>query len=207
MRLRQRQWPHQQGMHWPAPCHQVDGDLLKLAVTPDGPLATFRLIRRVSGIPARIFQHVAQNDRGRQRAVVPMPYRDVLNLVLAGLTDRRAAPPPVRPRPRHAQTRGAPATARPPRRPAAPPPLTPFRYPSTFPLTGAGPAYLAGTAQDTLRHGLPVEISASSIRQPSVSEHWLLFSGVRANMAAQEASVCSRFRKAWGTPSLGAPVE
>ena len=48
------------------------------------PLADFRLIRRVGGVPSGVFQDIAQNHRRRVRAVIALADKTFENLVFAG---------------------------------------------------------------------------------------------------------------------------
>ncbi|MNM74037.1 hypothetical protein D3C81_857860 [compost metagenome] len=49
---------------------EVDGQLLEVQQRLQAALGDLRLVRGVGGVPARVFQHVAQDHRGRDGAVV-----------------------------------------------------------------------------------------------------------------------------------------
>ncbi|MNS94486.1 hypothetical protein D3C72_1287060 [compost metagenome] len=65
---------------------EVDGQLLKIQQRFEPPLGDFRLIRRVSGVPTGILQHVAQDHGGREGAVVAHADQAGPDLVLLGIT-------------------------------------------------------------------------------------------------------------------------
>jgi len=47
--------------------------LLEVQQRFESPLRDFRLVRRVSGVPARVFENVSLNDRRRDAVVVASP--------------------------------------------------------------------------------------------------------------------------------------
>ncbi len=50
----------------------------------EAPLRDFRLVRRIGGVPGRVFQDVALDDRRRDRAVIALTNQRGQNLVLVG---------------------------------------------------------------------------------------------------------------------------
>ena len=60
----------QQGSGGQIQTGQVHGQLLEVQNGFQATLGNFRLIRRIGGIPTRVFQDVAQNDIRRQRRVI-----------------------------------------------------------------------------------------------------------------------------------------
>ena len=63
---------------------QVDDDLLEIEQRFQAALGDLGLVGRVSGVPARVFQHVAQDDLGRQCVVIAHADAGLVDLVLAG---------------------------------------------------------------------------------------------------------------------------
>ncbi len=63
---------------------QVDGQLLEVQQRLQATLGNLRLIRGVGGVPARVFQHIAQDHGRRQRAVVTHADAGGEDLVAAG---------------------------------------------------------------------------------------------------------------------------
>ncbi|MNN16137.1 hypothetical protein D3C81_1292660 [compost metagenome] len=65
---------------------EVDGQLLEIQQRFEPALSDLRLIRRVRGVPAGIFQHIAQDDGWRQCAVVAHTDQAGPDLILLGVT-------------------------------------------------------------------------------------------------------------------------
>ncbi|MNG98837.1 hypothetical protein D3C79_579930 [compost metagenome] len=65
---------------------EVDDHLLEVQQRLQPALGNLGLIRRVGGVPARVFQHVAQDDRGGDGAVVAHADQAGPDLVLPGVT-------------------------------------------------------------------------------------------------------------------------
>ena len=64
---------------------QVDGQLLKIQQRFKAALSDLGLIRRVGGVPARVFQHVAHNHGRRESAVVAHADQAGPHLILLGV--------------------------------------------------------------------------------------------------------------------------
>lgn len=65
---------------------EVDDHLLEVQQRLQPALGNFGLVGRVGGVPARVFQHVAQDDRGGDGAVVAHADEAGPDLVLFGVT-------------------------------------------------------------------------------------------------------------------------
>ena len=61
---------------------QIKDHLLEVQQRFESPLCDFRLVRRVSGIPARVFKNVALNDRRRDAVVIASPDKRPREFVL-----------------------------------------------------------------------------------------------------------------------------
>ncbi|MNF64109.1 hypothetical protein D3C84_458320 [compost metagenome] len=73
---------------------EVDGQLLEVQQRLQAALGDFRLVGGVGGVPAGVFQHVAQDHRGREGAVVTHADQAGPQLVLLGIAaqPRQRAP-------------------------------------------------------------------------------------------------------------------
>jgi hypothetical protein len=63
---------------------QIDHHLLEIEERFETALAHFRLIRRIRGVPARIFQHIAQDHLGGDAAVIAHADHRGVDLVALG---------------------------------------------------------------------------------------------------------------------------
>ena len=61
---------------------QIYDHLLEVQQRFEPPLRDFRLVRRVSGVPARVFKNVSLNDRRRDAVVVASPDERACDFVL-----------------------------------------------------------------------------------------------------------------------------